>query len=117
MQIEILTTKKKLSKSIVKQFELATVHDMEVFLSINGECAYYITDLGVKQPKRTGIFKNSIGKWVRFDTSKWKVSPHDSNRAYCRNRYRDFDCALDASNWVKTRNRMADMALKNHLIL
>lgn len=68
MEIEILTTKKKITKSILAQLEKVTFHEMEIFNSLNIP-GYYINT-----PK---------GKMFLVEThSGWKKLPQATSAEY-----------------------------------
>lgn len=119
MNIEVITTKKKISKSVIRQLEPAGIASMNLFLSISGSRAYYVTDMGPKFPVRVGIFKDFFGNWVRFNASEWKESSCNKKRALMKggNRLIDFESEKEMRDWVNTKNKMCKLALKNHLII
>ncbi len=63
MEIEVITTRKKLSKQVVKQLEKATLSDMVMF-NDGVEAGYYIRDLGKGFQERVALFKGVNDKWV-----------------------------------------------------
>lgn len=60
MEIEIITTKKKLSKSIVKQLEPAKFHDIQQPNTMP-TIGCYVRDLGAKYHSRVGLFEGING--------------------------------------------------------
>ena len=62
MEIEIGTTKKKLTKAMIKQFAHATLSDMQ---SIEGS-GFYVRDLGASYAKKVAVFRTANG-WRRMN--------------------------------------------------
>ena len=68
MEIEILTTKKKLTKAMIKQFKPATLLDMQ---HIEGS-GFYVRDLGAKYGQKVAVFRTADG-WRRIDLRETKM--------------------------------------------
>ncbi|CAL9956528.1 hypothetical protein VPHK71_0020 [Vibrio phage K71] len=87
MEIEVIATKKKLSKSVIKQLETAVIPDIRHFNNMP-TIGYYVRDLGVKYQDRVAIFEG-INRWVILELIDWRESQY-ADRAVCKNRYLDF---------------------------
>jgi hypothetical protein len=122
MDIEILTTKKKLTKAMVKQFEPAKNYDLSFLISTT-KIAYYIRGLGSKFSVQTGMFE-SINGWRTFSILDWHKStvgcqvyasalPFGSRGSMTKS----FDTEKERTEWLDTYNKAKALALKNHLIL
>ena len=85
MEIEIVTTKKKLTKSTIKQFELADWKYINFFFKSNG--AVYPGDLfrvnGVYNWPVI-IFKGHNGQWYQFALHSYTISAR-GNDCYVNN--------------------------------
>ena len=77
MEIEILTTKKKLTKGILNQLEKVTFHDMEVFNSLNSP-GYYINT-----PKGKVFLVETHSGWrklIEMSSEEYRlISTHSSH--------------------------------------
>jgi len=122
MDIEILTTKKKLTKAIVKQLEPAKSYDLS-FLISNTKIAYYVRDLGPKFSTQVGMFE-SINGWRRFTILDWHTTtigcrlcasavPFGSRGTMSKR----FETEKECTEWLDIYNKAKSLALKNHLIL
>lgn len=121
MEIEVLTTKKKLSKSIIKQLEPANLNDIKHFNSqpTNG---FYIRDLGAKSPPRVALFEG-INGWKAIGLRDWKAS--GDNRLECSAKdmgmrgvsVKTMDNKDCRDNYLSEYNKMKSMCLKNHLFI
>lgn len=119
MEIEIITTKRKLSKSVVKQLELATVADMTA-LSGTDRAGYYVRDIGASYPSRVGVFAGVNG-WVILPIRDWKAC--GKSRAECKAlkgfgvSVREFSSTKERDSWLSSYDAAKEKCLKNHLIL
>lgn len=122
MKIEILTTKKKVTKAMVKQFEPAKPYDLS-FLISNTKIAYYVRDLGKKFTVQTGMFESFNG-WRTFSILDWQSTTVDTlleasakpmgMRGAATKR---FENKKQRDEWLSDYNKAKALALKNHLIL
>lgn len=119
MEIEVITTKKKLTKAIVKQLEPATDAQIEIFNNSNEIChGFYVRGLGKGFTERIGLFQSTSGSWVIFGIRQWELSKSSKKRAVANaNRFIDFETEAKASRFVDVMNSVGDRCLKNHLIL
>lgn len=122
MDIEVLTTKKKVTKAMVKQFEPAKSYDLS-FLISNTKIAYYVRGLGPKFTVQTGMFE-SINGWRTFSILDWHTTtvgcrlcasavPFGSRGTMTKS----FKTERECKEWLGTYNKAKSLALKNHLIL
>ncbi len=114
MEIEIITTKKKLSKSVIKQLETAKLTDIAHFNSMP-TIGYYVRDLGAKYQPRVAIFEG-INRWVILELVDWRESQY-GDRAVCKNRYLDFKTVAMRDQFLIEYNKLKDSCLKNHLVI
>lgn len=120
MKIEILTTKKKLSKSIVKQLDPATEFDLGQIINV-GKVGFYVRDIGIGGAKRTGLFETNC-KWVSLPLLDWKASGKDT-RITARNEcgsgcfINNFNTLEQRDRWLSTYNEAKSLCEKNHLML
>lgn len=119
IEIEVITSKKKLSKSIVKQLEPASMGDME-YLASTIKKGYYIRGLGKGYSPRTAIFQG-IGRWVIANIIDWKRATPDADgtarHVYDNGRCKSFETTELCDRWWKAYTEMKELCLKNHLIL
>lgn len=122
MNIEILTTKKKVTKAMVKQFEPAKPYDLNFLLS-NTKIAFYVRDLGPKFSARVGMFE-SINGWRRFTILDWHTTTVDCRLSASAVPFgsrgtisKSFETKEQCIEWLDTYNKAKSLALKNHLIL
>lgn len=118
MQIEVLTTKKKLTKSMVKQLKNADLKDMQHFLDSEND-GYYIKDLGPKYTNKVAIFKG-VNEWCMLDCRNWEVSVNEKKiystfKGYSRQM--EFETNTQRNKWIGTYNEVVANCSKNHLIL
>lgn len=122
MEIEILTTKKKISKSIIQQLDPAKLFDMEHLNNING-IGYYVRNLGAKYPPVVMIFEG-INGWKIIGCRGWRsvdyrpcveasASEIGSRGTSVLNMY-NFEIR---DKWIDAYNKTKEICLKNHLIL
>lgn len=114
LELEIITTKKKISKSIIKQLEPAELSDIKYFNTMS-TLGYYVRDLGSKYPERVGLFQGVNG-WKIMSLFDWDVSIYDT-RVIFKNRYKDFKDKQERDDWLEEYNKIKKRCLKNHLIL
>jgi hypothetical protein len=118
MNIEVLTTKKKLSKSIVKQLESANLNDIEYFNSMP-TIGYYVRGLGGVFPPRVAIFEGLNG-WKIIGLRDWEARCDDRIECSARDigkRGTSVKYINDAKKYIDSYNKMKEECLKNHLIL
>ena len=115
MKIEIITTKKKLTKAIVKQLEPATHGDIHHFNNMP-KIGYYVRDLGPKFTDRVAVFEG-INGWKTLPLLKWTPSRSYKCRIFSGNRFKDYDTQDEADNEADKLNTLYNKCIKNHLIL
>lgn len=121
MNIEIITTKKKISKSIIRQLEPASINDINHFNSMP-TIGYYVRDLGAKFPPKVALFEG-INGWKIIGLRDWK--PAGSNRIECNARdmgvrgtsVKTIGEQIDRDDYLDAYNEMKKSCLKNHLII
>ena len=114
MEIEVITTKRKLTKSIVKQLNTATINDIKHFNSMP-TIGFYVRDLGAKYQPRVAIFEG-INRWVILEIIDWRESQY-GDRAVCKNRYLDFKTVKERDSFLIEYDNLKKSCLKNHLII
>ena len=120
MQIEILTTKKKLSKSIVKQFKPASLGDLNQLVNVV-KIGYHVRDLGKGYPSKVYIFEG-INGWCIIWCRPWKkVSDRPflecksiNGRGSSVKRFNDEPSCV---SWLNSYNAAAELCDKNHLFI
>lgn len=122
MEIEILTTKKKLSKNIIKQLNPAKIYDITYFNSVKSN-GYYVRDLGAKYPPVVLLFESITG-WRIIDCRGWKpVSDTPRLEASAKEigtrgvSVKTMNSVKDRDIWIKEYNKLKESCLKNHLII
>ena len=122
MDIEIITTKKKISKSIIKQLDPATLGDMQHFNSMPNT-GFYVRDLGPKYSPVVLLFEGIIG-WKIIECRSWKSSASRSAvEASCKEigkrgcSVNQFSSIEIRDIWLTEYNKLKDSCLKNHLII
>lgn len=121
MEIEVITTKKKLSKAVIKQLEPATIHDINHFNSMP-TIGYYVRDLGAKFPPRVALFEG-INGWKIIGLRDWE--PVGTNRIECSARdmgmrgisVKTIGEQFNRDEYLSSYNHMKKSCLKNHLII
>lgn len=99
MEIEILTTKRKVTKSILDQLEKVTFPEMEIFNSLN-EPGYYINT-----PKGRVFLVETHSGWKKLpEATSSEYQLMSTHSAYIRN------------NSIKIYNTFVKKC-KNHLII
>ena len=113
LEIEVISTKKKLTKAVIKQLEPANVFDME-----NKDidtCAYYIRGMGKGYAAKVGLFKSRAG-WRTINLNNCK--PSSKVGVYIGNgmtvQYADEETR---DRWLTAYDNIKRMCLKNHLII
>ena len=121
MEIEVITTKKKLSKAVVKQLEVASVHDMHHCFNVIKR-AFFVRGLGSKYTDNTDLFEGINGwkvmpllDWKELSESMLTASARPYRRRGCMTKR--FETAESRDKWIKDYNNLKSLALKNHLIL
>ena len=118
MEIELITTKKKLSKSIIKQMNEASIDDMEHAVK-KGKSMFYVNDVYPKDSVSVGIIFGANG-WRRLMLRDWRLPKLSSEDAsvYCRNRERRFDDgALYRDRWLKAFKEVKRKCEKNQVFI
>lgn len=120
MNIEILTTKKKLSKSIIKQLDPATNFDIGQIVNV-GKIGFYVRGIGVGGALRTGLFETNC-KWVTLPLLEW-IGQDGSKRLTCKNEggngcfIKDFESVECRDKWLHLYSQAKALCEKNHLFL
>ncbi len=117
MEIELVTTKKKITKSIVKQLNLATIADFNFIASTNTK-GFYVRDIGKNYGDNVGIF-NGVNGYVRFNILNWeKYSTNGKNfRVSVKNMTKNFNSEEEADLWISSYNIAKEKCLSNHVII
>ncbi|RDL44323.1 hypothetical protein DN730_07920 [Marinomonas piezotolerans] len=119
IEIEVITTKKKLNKSIVKQLKPASIGDMLQAVNVNRE-GYHIRDLGSGYPSQVAVFKG-INEWCILGLRDWRSSGDlDISAKPLKGRgisYRKFKTTEERDAWIEAYNNAKELCLKVHLIL
>ena len=123
MDIEILTTKKKLSKSLVKQLNIATLGDLRHVHSTT-KVGYYIRDLGKGSPANVMLFEG-IYQWVRVGVRSWEKSNTRDTEIYAPaselgdrgTSVKSFSCKGSRDSWIEAYDAAKKICLKNHLFI
>lgn len=105
MDIEIITTKKKLTKSLISQMPYANIDDLEVLVS-NPNLIY-----GYVLLNNTEILIGSNTKdYVRLDISvKWKAATHSPLECVCKNRFMRFVDQDTRDTFIKLFNQILEL--------
>ena len=120
MEIEVITTTKKVTKSVIKQLEWAKLHDITHFINMKTD-GFYVRDLGPKYSKRVLLFQG-INSWVVCMERDWEVCSynHSKLKAYVsRNSstIKEFNNQMECEVYLNAYNELRKRCLKNHLIL
>lgn len=125
MEIEIVTTKKKLTKSIVSQFRSAEVKDFIYCINKDEKC-FYIIGLGSRFTEKTGIFK-SFNEWVKFPIFNFELSEAlFTSRTYDQLMSRHIKLfeitesghtRIDQKPLIRPYNEVRKRCLENHLFI
>ena len=120
MNIEILTTKKKLSKSIIKQLDSASNFDIGQIVNV-GKIGYYVRDIGIGCAKKTGLFETNC-KWVTLPLLNWqgfegskRLSARAETSKGCF--LKDFESIEERDLWLENYNKAKSLCEKNHLFI
>lgn len=118
MEIEILTTKKKLTKSIIKQLETGTTGDMQAFTGSQMTRGFYVRGLGKGFTEKVGIFEGIAGVWKSLLIYKWEADDDDNKAIY---RYictrASFGSESERDEWLELYSEATSRMLKNHVII
>jgi hypothetical protein len=121
MEIEVLTTKKKLTRSIVRQFRNASYEQIINFVSAPDALGYHVRDLGDSYPRNVGLFQADSGEWVLVRIRNWVASSSDLEAHAYINLFfdhdREFETKEDRDLWLENYNTAKKRLMKNHLIL
>ena len=121
MEIEILTTKKKLTKSIIKQLKPATASQIELFVNIPSLKGYHVRGLGSSYDDNVGLFQAGNGDWVLMGIRDWYISKSET-KVYARlkgkwSSEKEFGTKEERDSWLKIYNEAKSRMMKNHLII
>lgn len=119
IEIEVVTTRKKLTKLIVKQLKPASIGDMLQTVNVNHE-GYYVRDLGNGYPPNVAILKG-INEWCILGLRDWTPSGDlEISAKPLKGRgtsYRKFKTTGERDAWIEAYNKAKELCLKVHLIL
>lgn len=120
MEIEVITTKKKLSKATVKQLEKPTIGDLNQVFAVH-KIGYYVRDLGKGYADRVALFQGingwrciSIRDWSAVKDRPFVTAKAISGRGFSIKKFDDYK---SRDLWLDAYNKMKNLCLKNHLIL
>ena len=123
MEIEVLTTKKKLTKSIVKQLKPATLSDMRHALSFHKtiQIGYHIRGLNGSASLKTGLFMG-VNEWCIVELFEWKPSTSmtaiTARNPNGRGEFiRRYETIGERDAFISAYNDIKDLCNKNHLML
>ena len=122
MNIEILTTKKKLTKSIIKQLKPATFSDMRHAISFDRSICVGYHIRGLPGPSnKIGLFMG-VNEWCVFDILDWKkcktmTAISASNPKGEGDFIRRYETKEELDMFISTYDKIKDLCNKNHLIL
>lgn len=120
MDIEIITTKNKLSKSIVKQLNPATVDDLNQVLEVS-KIGYYVRNLGKGYAPKVAVFQG-INGWCLMNIRDWEPlteRPFVTTSAFLGRGFnvKKFLTYEERDYWLERYNAAKELCSKNHLIL
>lgn len=115
IEIEVITTKKKLSMAIVKQLRKSNKFDMDIFNS-SDRVGYHINNVSTSRSKQLMLFQGINDEWVIADLLNWKMSTHNTDTIMVGSVCRTFN-KQSAAEWIEAYNTTKERCLKNHLIL
>ena len=113
MEIEILTTKKKLSKSIIKQMKPADISDMNYFLTMPSN-GFFVRNID-KNLGDVLIFEG-INTWCVISRLDYSTSIHD-RKLMVDNGYRSFESKEKRDKWLESYNKVKHLCIRNHLYI
>jgi len=123
MEIEILTTKKKLTKSIIKQLKPATIADMRHATSFDKSVniGYHVRGLSGGTAMKVGLFMG-INEWCAIDLLEWKSSSTmtsiSARNPKGRGEFiRRYETKCERDSFMCAYSLIKDLCNKNHLIL
>lgn len=118
MEIEILTTKKKLTKSIIKQLEPGTTGDLKAFTGSQMTKGFYVRGIGKGFTEKVGIFEGIAGVWKRMLIYKWEADENDNKALYrYLGRRVNFGSEAERDEWLELYSAATSRMLKNHVII
>ena len=113
MNIEIITTKKKLTKSIIKQFELADWKYINFFFKAKPEAyfnkIYRINDV-YKYP--VVIFQGHCGMWYQFPMHKYTLTVKGDDCYVNNARHLFINSAEMANEFIDKTSMIKDLSIK-----
>ena len=116
MEIELLTTKKKLTKAIIRQLEHGTTGDIQSFISRN-YIGFYVRDMGKGHTERLGLFEGTTGAWKKLNIYSWRKDTCGFGLNCYGNRLKSFKNIKDRDEWLEDYNKATNRMLKNHVII
>jgi hypothetical protein len=115
MEIEIITTKKKLSKSLVNQMLWLTINDVHITekYDYNYVLGFYV-DKGLK----IAIVK-VIDEYKRITLYNWHISKTSTDfNLYCQgNRVIRFDDSITRDSYFEKYTKLKEVAEKTHIYI
>ena len=120
VEIEVITTKKKLTKAVIKQLEPAKIGDMTQVASVS-KIGYYVRDLGKGYSPRVAVFQG-INNWCAISMRQWETvgdRPILQAKAIGGRGFsvKEFSTIELRDAWLSAYNDMKEICSKNHLIL
>ena len=120
VEIEVITTKKKLSKAVIKQLEPASLGDLRQVVSVS-KIGYYVRDLGKGYSPRVAVFRG-VGHWCVINLRDWEAvgdKPMAQAKALGGRGFsiKKFPSVEQRDVWLSAYNDMKRLCSKNHLIL
>lgn len=114
MEIEIVTTKKKLSQSLIKQMPVATVRDMNFILTTTASIYGYVS---LKEAD-FAICKGNFD-WVKVDISivYYKSTSNPLTLTTSYNTYKEFNTQEERDLFFVQVNQIKMLAKSNHIYL
>tara|TARA_R110000803_G_C11989465_1_gene321812 strand:- start:28462 stop:28824 length:363 start_codon:yes stop_codon:yes gene_type:complete len=120
MKIEILTTKKKLTKAIIKQLKPATDAQKYIFTTLP-VIGYHVRGMGKGFSENLGLFESGSGEWVVVNLYPFEASL-DAFKVYAQlprgwSASKTFDTTGQRNEWLETFSAVKLKCMKNHLII
>lgn len=119
MEIEILTTKKKISKSLIKQFKPASLLDLETIIS-SPNSGYFVRNLSKDLAPEVAVFQGANDQWCRISIREWKRYDRKLQAKALTGRgqtVKDMGSAQSAENWLMVYAKAMEKCKKNHLYI
>lgn len=119
MEIEVITTKKRLTKSVVKQLNTATEDDFNHLVNVTKK-GFYIIGLGKGYSYKTALFYG-LNRWCTLSIRDWRsVIDRPELNASTGGKWttvKSFSSIPNRDSWFYAYNDVVKLCLKNHLII